>query len=232
MDLLYGADESGRPGSEHVAEPRRRAPWRRPGVGPWLVRSRNEALHLRHRQSDAGLHGRRPARRQPLHRFARRRERRHRQDGLVLPDGAARHARLGLVADADPHRRHHQRQAAQARVHRRAQRLLLHGRSCHRRPRRDGQVRNVRQRLHRPPPVGLTRTRPEQGSDRSRARWSRRSRAASPTGSRRRSLRTPGSSTSTSRTASTCSISPNAIRADRWAWVASCAYRWATSKTS
>ena len=32
-------------------------------------------------------------------------ERRHRQDGVVLPDVAARHARLGLGADADPDRR-------------------------------------------------------------------------------------------------------------------------------
>ena len=32
-------------------------------------------------------------------------QRRHRQDGVVLPDLAARHARLGLGADADPVRR-------------------------------------------------------------------------------------------------------------------------------
>ena len=37
----------------------------------------------------------------PLHLLARRRERRHRQDGVVLPDVAARHARLGLGADTD-----------------------------------------------------------------------------------------------------------------------------------
>ena len=74
---------------------------------------------------------------QPLHLLARRGERRHRQDGLVLPDVAARHARLGFGADADPLRCDVQRQDAQARVDRRAQRLLLHARSRHRRARRD-----------------------------------------------------------------------------------------------
>ena len=44
-------------------------------------------------------------RRQPVHVLARRGERRHRQDGVVLPDVAARHARLGFGADADPDRR-------------------------------------------------------------------------------------------------------------------------------
>ena len=43
--------------------------------------------------------------RQPVHVLARRGQRRHRQDGVVLPDVAARHARLGLGADADPDRR-------------------------------------------------------------------------------------------------------------------------------
>ena len=38
--------------------------------------------------------------RQPLHRLDRRAQPRHRQDGLVLPVVAARHARLGLDADA------------------------------------------------------------------------------------------------------------------------------------
>ena len=67
-----------------------------------------------------------PQGRQPVHLLARRGQRRYRQDGLVLPDVAARHARLGFGADADPHRRHDQRQAAQARVDGGAQRLLLH----------------------------------------------------------------------------------------------------------
>src|SRR5262249_15644468 len=62
-------------------------------------------------------------------------ERRHRQDGLVLPDLAARHARLGFDADAHPHRRPDQRPAAQARLDGCAQRLLLHRRPRHRRVR-------------------------------------------------------------------------------------------------
>ena len=40
-------------------------------------------------------------------------QRRHRQDGVVLPDVAARHARLGLGADAGARRRRVQRAAAQ-----------------------------------------------------------------------------------------------------------------------
>ena len=43
--------------------------------------------------------------------LAGRGQRRHRQDGVVLPDVAARHARLGLGADAGPRRRDDQRQA-------------------------------------------------------------------------------------------------------------------------
>ena len=43
--------------------------------------------------------------RQPLHLLAGRRQRRDRQDGVVLPDLAARHARLGLGADAGAVRR-------------------------------------------------------------------------------------------------------------------------------
>ena len=79
-----------------------------PALASRRLRSRDEALHLRHRQSDAGLHvadGPRRGR-QPLHLLAHRRQRRHRQDGVVFPDLAARHARLGFRADAGPDRRH------------------------------------------------------------------------------------------------------------------------------
>ena len=78
------------------------------GAQPWLprrLRSRNEALYLRHRQPDARLHHRPRRGRQPVHLLADRRQRRHRQDGVVLPDLAARHARLGLGADAGAGRR-------------------------------------------------------------------------------------------------------------------------------
>ena len=57
------------------------------------------------------------------------------QDGVVLPDVAARHARLGLGANADSDRHDDRRPSTQARVDRRAQRLFLHGRSDHRRAR-------------------------------------------------------------------------------------------------
>ena len=60
-------------------------------------------------------------------------ERRHRQDGVVLPDVAARHARLGFHADAGARRRHVQRPHAQAGDDGDAQRLLLRARSHDRR---------------------------------------------------------------------------------------------------
>ena len=95
----------GDPGLETWREPRRRAAWRRAGLDPRRLRSGDEALHLRHRQPDAGLHRRTRRRGQPVHLLADRGQRRHRQDGVVLPDVAARHARLGLGADAGPLRR-------------------------------------------------------------------------------------------------------------------------------
>ena len=97
--------KAGDPGPRHLAEPRRGAARRRAGVDPRRLRSGDQALYLRHRQSHARLHRRRPQGRQPLHLLAGRGERRYRQDGVVLPDLAARHARLGLGADADPDRR-------------------------------------------------------------------------------------------------------------------------------
>ena len=55
---------------------------------------------LRHdRQPAAGHRPQEPRRRQPVHRIDRRAQRRHRQDGVVLPVVAARHPRLGLDAD-------------------------------------------------------------------------------------------------------------------------------------
>ena len=63
----------------------------------------------------------------------RRARRRHRQDEVVLPVVAARHARLGLDADAGAVRRRDQRPEAQAARAGRAQRPLLRARS------RDGQ---------------------------------------------------------------------------------------------
>ena len=175
------------------------------GAQPWMPGSydpETQALHLRHRQPDAGLH-RGPRRgRQPVHLLARRGERRHRQDGLVLPDLAARHARLGFGADADPDRRHDQRQAAEARLDRGAQRLLLHARSRHRRAHRHEQVRAGDQLGEERRQERLAAARSGEGSDRSPARWSRRPPAAPSTGSRPPTRRTPACSTSPSATAS------------------------------
>ena len=110
VEVLYRADESGRSRPRHVAEPRCGAPRRRPALAARRLRSGDEALHHRDRQSDAGLHARPRRRRQSLHVLARRGERGHRQDGVVLPDVAARHARLGFRADANPDRRRDRRQ--------------------------------------------------------------------------------------------------------------------------
>ena len=68
-------------------------------------RSRHEALYLRHRQPNARVHGRTRRRGQSLHVHVDRDQRRHRQDGVVLPDVAARQARLGLGTDAGALRR-------------------------------------------------------------------------------------------------------------------------------
>ena len=119
VDLLLDAAESGRSRPRNLGEPRRRPPRRRHDLDPRLVRSRDAALHLRHRQPDARLHHRPRRRRQSVHLLADRGERRYRQDGLVLPDLAARHARLGLHPDADLRRHAVQRTAAQARHDRR-----------------------------------------------------------------------------------------------------------------
>ena len=63
--------------------------------GSHHLRSRTEPDLLRHRQSAARDRGQGPHGRQPVHRVHRRAESRHRQDGVVLPAVAARHARLG-----------------------------------------------------------------------------------------------------------------------------------------
>ena len=73
VDLLHRADEAGRSRPRHVAEPRGGASRRRAGLDSRRLRSGDQAVHLRHRQSDARLHGRGPQGRQPLHLLARSR---------------------------------------------------------------------------------------------------------------------------------------------------------------
>ena len=193
VDLLHRADEAGRSRPRHVAEPRppRSTAAARSGSPASTIRE-NEALHLRHRQPDAGLHRRRPQGRQPLHLLAGRRERRYRQDGVVLPDVAARHARLGLGADADPHRR----------------RRSTAGRASSSPPRRatatsSPSIASPASTSSRPSTATTTnwarasgrRESPSRTRRRKRrfpARSCRRSKAASPTGSRRPTRRTPG----------------------------------------
>ena len=111
-------------------------------------------------------------------------------------------AQTPILIDGDD-----QRQAAQARLDRGAQRLLLHGRSRDRRARRHREVRR-RRRTGRKDirPRRVSRSRIPRRKRRFPARWCRRSKAASSTGSRRRIRRTPACSTRRRTTASTSSI--------------------------
>ena len=179
------------------------------GAQPWMPGAYDPETHLyifgTGNPTPAYTAGRGEGR-QPLHVLADGRERRHRQDGLVFPDVAARHARLGFGADAGPVRRAHQRQDAQAGLDRGAQRLLLHARSRDRRVDRDEHVRLVDQlgegpqQSRRPACAIRRRIRP------SAARSSRRPPAARSTGSRRRTRPIRACSTSRSTTAIRSSI--------------------------
>ena len=106
---------------------------RRADVGDRLVRSRPQPALLGHRQSGAADVRRQSAGRQPVFGFARRARSRHGQAEVAFPVHAARRARLGFDAHADPVRRDDRRPAAQARRGRQPQRLLLRPRSRHRR---------------------------------------------------------------------------------------------------
>ena len=108
-------------------------------------------------------------------------QRRHRQDGVVLPDLAARHARLGLGADAGAGRRRLPRQrAAQAGADREPQRLLLHARSPHRRARGDEHVLRHRELGEAGTQrEGATGSRSRRRTTTSPARWCRPPTAAS-----------------------------------------------------
>ena len=164
VDLLHGPDAAGRPGAGDVAEPGCSLARRRAGLGARGVRPGDQLLHLRHRQPDPRLYRGRTARRQPLHLHADRGRRGDRRDGLVLPDLAARHPRLGLGPDPDPDRRRHRRRAPQAGLDGGAQRLLLHRRSGHRTARRDQPLRRHRQLGQPHPRERLAEPRPAQGS--------------------------------------------------------------------
>ncbi len=205
VEVLHGADEGRRSGIGHVAQPRRGPARWGTGLGSGRVRPGDQAVHLRHGQSHAGLHRRRAQGRQPLHLLACRRQRRHREDGVVLPDVRARYARLGFRADADPDRRGCRRQAAQARLDRVAQRLLLHRRSRDRRASRDEQVRHDDELGEGPSPERRGRAQSGEGGDDSwRAGVAGRGRRDQ-LAAGRRFRRTPACSTCTSATASTCS---------------------------
>ena len=63
--------KAGDPGLETWPSHRGGEVWRWPHVDAWLVRSRNEAIHLRHREPESRVHRRGAAGRQPVHVLAR-----------------------------------------------------------------------------------------------------------------------------------------------------------------
>ena len=141
VDLLHGADDRRRSRGEDLGESRCGAAWRRPTVDSRSLRSGNPPLHVRHRQSDTGIHHRARRGRQPIHVLAGRGECGYRQDGVVLPDFAARHTRLGFDADPDSCRHAIQWPHAQGGDDGGAQRLLLRSRPGYRRASGYGEIR-------------------------------------------------------------------------------------------
>ena len=170
---LHDADERGRSRARHLEEPRGGTAWRRPSLG-----ARDPTIRRRGSTSSARATRRRPTRRrravkgrQSLYVRACRHQRGYRQDRVALPDLAARHARLGLGADAGARRRRDQRPAAEAGGDRRAQRLLLHDRPRHRRAHRHQQILGQRELGDRAEREGAAGARSGQGSShRRRAR--------------------------------------------------------------
>ena len=140
----YVVPKPGDPGSETWKDTNNA--WKTGGGGLWQTGSYDpatEAHHLGHGQSGPDLRSAGASRRQPLHQFGRRAERRHRQAGLALPIHAERF--VGLRRGRRPHALRHddQRPQPQGRRPFRAQRLLLLARSHQRRV---PQGRPVRQR--------------------------------------------------------------------------------------
>ena len=119
----------------------------------------------------------------------------------------------------------HQRQAAQARVGRRAQRILLHGRSRHGRAHRDDEIRHAHELGGRAQQQEGARGRRPRKKRLFPARSCRRSKEGRRTGSRPPIRPIPVWSTRRKPIRSTCCISPIPIRADRWGSAESCASR-------
>ena len=125
LALVRGA-EAGRSGQRNVEgheqrlENRRRRP-----LADRLLRSRDQAHHLGHRQPGSDIRSAGASRRQPLHQFRRGAERRHRQAGLVLPVHAERFVGLRRGRRAHAVRHDDQRPQPQGRRPFRAQRVLL-----------------------------------------------------------------------------------------------------------
>ncbi len=102
------------------------------GGMPWIPGTYDPELNLYYfgtGNPQPGARRAEPRGRQPLHVLDRRAQPEHRQDGVVLPGDAARHARLGRGADAGPDRRRVQRPSAQDGRAGEPQRALLPARS-------------------------------------------------------------------------------------------------------
>ena len=119
----------------------------------------------------------------------------------------------------------HQRQAAQARVGRRAQRILLHRRSRHGRAHRDDEIRHAHELGGRAQQHEGARGRRPRRKRSSRALSCLPSREGRRTGSRPPIRPIPAWSTRRKPIRSTCCISPIPIRADRWGSAESCVSR-------
>ena len=103
VEALHRADEAGRSRAwtRGPAWMRRGTAARSPGFRAPTIRRRKLYIFGTGNPTPAYTTGTRRWR-QPVHVLARRGQRGHRQDGLVLPDLAARHARLGFRANAGP----------------------------------------------------------------------------------------------------------------------------------
>ena len=123
LALLDGA-VAGRTRKRIVAR-RQLGPRRRRDVADRLVRSRDEAALLGHRQSWSRLERRLAQRRQPLHVLAGRDRHHDGKSALAFSIHAARRARLGCESGSRARRRRRPRHAEEARRDGEPQRLLL-----------------------------------------------------------------------------------------------------------
>ena len=204
--LVHGAAEDGRPWLRDMAERGGHEARRRHDVDAGDLRSGSQPDLRDDRQSSAGHRPQEPSRRQPVHRVDRRAQRRHREDGVVLPVVAARHPRLGRRPDAACSSTERST-ASRGSFSRRLRATVTSSCSTARTARRSSRPSSSRRTGRSATTSAASRSRTRRRCRRSTARWSRRTRAARRTGSLRRSARRPACSTSTRRVRSACTTS-------------------------